>query len=145
MTLSEAFGAAPVAAAEPVRPVRAPDVARVHVRMRARGTSVPRVTGRLKVVGADVASAWWLPASLPTLSRAWAERVPDRTRVPADNGVLYRGWVVYNHTVGLVVPALALLVVGVLTPAVWIARHPARLLLATALVAAFIAAVAATT
>ncbi len=138
MTLSDAFGVAPVVAAEPVRPVRRPDVAQVHARMRARDVSVPRVTARLKTVGADVGSAWWLPASLPTLSAAWADRVPDRSRVPGDNAVLYRGWVGYNHTVGLAAPAVALAVVGVLAPLVWIARHPARLLLTAAIVAAFL-------
>ncbi len=144
MTFSDAFAAEEAAAAVPKRRLR-PSNAGVGPRARARGTSVPRVTARLKTIGADVVSAWWLPASLPTLSAAWADRTPDRSRVPGDNTVLYRGWLVYNHTVGLAVPAAALAVVGVLTPLVWVARHPARLLLAAAVVAAFVAAVAATT
>jgi hypothetical protein len=49
--------------------------------------------------------------------------------VPGGSDLLYRGWVVYNHTLALAVPALALALVGALTPAVWIARHPARLTL----------------
>lgn len=138
MTLSDAFGAAEAVAAEPIRRVREPDVAQAHVRMRAQGTSLHSVTNHLKVIGAGVASAWWLPDTIPTLAEAWGGRVPDRSRVPADNEVLYRAWVVYNHTIGLAVPAVALLLVGVLTPAVWVARHPARLLLAAALGAAFL-------
>jgi hypothetical protein len=49
--------------------------------------------------------------------------------------VLYGGWVVYNHTVALAVPAVAVALVGALTPLVWVAQHPARLILA-ALIAA---------
>lgn len=116
-----------------------PDRPRVHARMRARGYRSLPVAGKVAdwaaVAGADFASAWWTPTSLPTLQTAWAERMPDRGRVPGDNGLLYAGWVVYNHTVALAVPAAVLAVVGVLTPLVWVARHPARLVLA-ALIAA---------
>lgn len=78
---------------------------------------------------ADLRSAWWTPQSLPTVRRAWSERIPDRGRVPGDNPLLYGGWLVYNHTVALVVPLAATVVVGALTPLVWAARHPARLAL----------------
>ncbi len=131
MTFSDAFAAEEVVAAAPKPRMRGVN-AGVGPRARARDTSVHSVTNRLKVVWADLVSAWWLPATIPPLTRAWADRFPDRSRVPADNELLYRGWVVYNHTVGLAVPAVALLVVAVLTPAVWVFRHPARLLLAAA-------------
>ncbi|MGI5247625.1 hypothetical protein [Dactylosporangium sp. CA-139066] len=88
---------------------------------------------------ADLRDAWWTPAALPTFSTAWAERMPDRDRVPGGNTALYAGWIAYNHTVGLAVPLAALAVVGVLTPLLWIARHPARLLLAAVITTALIA------
>jgi hypothetical protein len=65
--------------------------------------------------------------------------MPDRDRVPGDNSVLYAGWVAYNWTVGLAVPLAALAVVGTLTPLLWIARHPARLLLAAVITTALYA------
>jgi hypothetical protein len=77
----------------------------------------------------DLRDAWFMPASLPTFQIAWAERMPDRDRVPGSNAVLYAGWVAWNHTVGLAIPLAVLAIVGVLTPLVWIARHPARFLL----------------
>lgn len=114
------------------------DRPRVHARMRAREYRSLPVAGKVadvaRTAAGDLASAWWMPASLPTLQQAWADRMPDRERVPGGNEALYRGWVAYNHTVGLVVPAVAVLIVGLLTPLVWAARHPARLGLAVALI-----------
>jgi hypothetical protein len=111
----------------------------MHAREYRSLSVVRKVNEYGAIMWADLRSAWWTPASLPTLQRAWAERLPDRERVPGDSAVLYGGWVVYNHTVALVVPAVALVVVGALTPLVWAARHPARLALlavpATAMVA----------
>lgn len=106
-------------------------------RTRARA-SVAVTDGHRKIgrwVASEARAWWWTPDSLPTLARAWAERMPDRERVPGGNPVLYGGWVAYNH-VALIVPAAALAVVGVLTIAVWVARHPARLALAAALASA---------
>jgi hypothetical protein len=145
VTLSEAFGGG--SAAEPRRrnPVGVVEEARPHARMRTRGTSVLRVTAGFKVMWFDLRDCWWTPASWPTLQRAWAERMPDRDAVPGDNTALYRGWVAYNHTVGLLVPLVGLLVVGLVTPALWMARHPARLLLAAAVAAPFVAALVALT
>jgi hypothetical protein len=88
---------------------------------------------------ADLRDAWWTPASLPTFRTAWAERIPDRDRVPGGNAALYHGWTVYNHTIGLAAPLAALLIVGTLTPLLWIARHPARLLLAAVITTALFA------
>ncbi|MER7280453.1 hypothetical protein ABT369_39050 [Dactylosporangium sp. NPDC000244] len=90
---------------------------------------------------ADLRDAWWTPASLPTFSTAWAERMPDRDRVPGGNAALYASWVAYNWSVGLAVPLAALAVVGLLTPILWIARHPARLLLAAVITTALVALV----
>jgi RES domain-containing protein len=81
----------------------------------------------------DLRDAWFMPASLPTFSTAWAERMPDRDTVPGSNAALYAGWVLYNHSVGLLIPAVALAVVGTLTVLLWIARHPARAALAVLL------------
>ncbi len=143
MTISDAF--APAAAAVDVRksPEAVGGKAQAHARMRAQGTSVQRVTNAGKVMWVDLRECWWLPESLPTLGRAWADRFPDRARVPGDSDALYRAWVVYNHTLGLAVPAVALAVVGVLAPLVWVSRHPARLTLALLISTALIAIIVA--
>jgi hypothetical protein len=132
-----AIGAPAVGVDESARPAVA---SRKTVRSQpAVGKAVGKVGDLAALFWADLRSAWWTPSSLPTLARAWADRMPDRDRVPGGNAVLYRGWVVYNHTLALLVPALVLALVGVLTPLVWAARHPARLaltgLIATASVA----------
>jgi RES domain-containing protein len=87
----------------------------------------------------DLRNAWFMPASLPTFKTAWVERMPDRDTVPGSNAALYAGWVAYNHTVGLLIPAVALAVVGTLTVLLWIARHPARLALTAVITAALYA------
>lgn len=142
-TLSDVFAAAAPADSHEATPNRP----RVHARMRTREYRSPRVVSKVadvaRTAGADLVSAWWMPASLPTLQRAWADRMPDRETVPGGNEALYRGWVAYNHTVGLAVPAVAVLVVGLLTPLVWAARHPARLGLAIALITPLIVLLAA--
>lgn len=105
--------------------------------MRARGYRSPAVTGKVASfvaesaagVAADVRSAWWAPESLPTLSGAWATRIPDREKVPGGNAVLYGGWVVYNHTVRLAGTAAAVALVGLLAVLTWALQHPARLAL----------------
>jgi hypothetical protein len=88
---------------------------------------------------ADLRDAWWTPASLPTWRIAWAERMPDRDRVPGNNSALYAGWVAWNHTIGLAVPLAAIAVVGALAPLLWIVRHPARFLLAAIITTALYA------
>lgn len=132
-TVSEALAAADVAAERSGITGKPVDVARAHARMRAREYRSLSVWGKVKSVWDylldDIRSAWWMPASLPTLQRAWAARFPDRERVPGGNALLYGGWVAYNHTLGLALPAVALAAVGGLTALVWAARHPARLLL----------------
>lgn len=137
-TLSDAFAAA----AAPETEDTAEEDPRVHARMRTREYRSLPVVGKVRdatrTAAADLRSAWWLPASMPTLGHAWADRMPDRDRVPGDNGALYVAWVAYNHTVGLIVPAVALLLVGALTPLVWTSRHPARMLLAAPIVTALI-------
>jgi hypothetical protein len=82
----------------------------------------------------DLRSKWYWPESLPRLGEVWATRIPDRSSVPGENGVLYAGWLVYNHTFRLAVPVMALIVVGAATGALWIADHPARFLLAASIV-----------
>jgi hypothetical protein len=137
VTISDAFAVTTPAAAVPSKPKAAPN-AQAHARMRARA-SVPSVTGRFNIMWADLRSCWWMPASLPTVAQAWRERVPDLSRVPAENLVLHRAWVIHNHTVGLAVPVVAIGVVGLLTPLVWVARHPARLILTLALLTPLVA------
>lgn len=116
------------------RPLETPEnAAPARVRGRARIPVTIRsgkVWSWVALLWADVRSAWWAPESLPTVQRAWADRIPNRERVPGNSNPLYRAWVIYNHTVGLLVPLAATAAVGCLTPAVWVARHPARLLLA---------------
>ncbi len=133
-TVGDAFAAADVAAA----PDAAVERAGVGTRARARGyRSLPvlaTVKGWVGVWWADLRSAWFAPASLPTLQRAWAERIPDRDRVPGGNPVLYGGWVGWNHA-ALVLVTAALVVVAALTVTVWTFRHPARALLAAAIAA----------
>ncbi|GAA0719691.1 hypothetical protein Drose_05995 [Dactylosporangium roseum] len=140
MTISDAFPVAAAAADAAADPAERPEKARVHARMRAREyRSLSVLVNFRRQVWADLRDAWWMPASLPTFQTAWAERMPDRDRVPGGNGVLYAGWVAYNHTVGLLIPAVALAVVGALTPILWAARHPARLALLTVIVTALYA------
>lgn len=144
MTISEAFGPAVPTATIGGNTKAAPDRARVHARMRAREYRSLPVVGKVAGIFADWAvqawadlrAAWWTPASLPTLARAWSERMPDRERVPGNNGLLFGGWVLYSHTVGLAVPAAVAALVGVLAPVVWAARHPARLALMSLIVCA---------
>lgn len=144
MTISSAFPVDVAAAEVPAPPSAEGQRARAHARMRAREYPSPSVmvntlVGWGRQAGADLRGAWFMPASLPTFQTAWTERMPDRERVPGDNGALYAGWIAYNHSVGLLIPAVALAVVGLLTAVLWIARHPARLLLAAVITTALIA------
>ncbi len=143
MTLSDAFAVPGVAAAATADRITLEKKARVGPRARAQEPSVHRVTAFRRVVWADLRASWWLPASVPTVKRAWAQRVPDRDRVPGNSDLLFRGWVVWNHTVGLAVPVAATVIAGVLAPLVFIAAHPARAALATLLIAILLAAVVA--
>lgn len=134
MTISDALAAARVAATPSGTAAVDGEKARAHVHARARVRSLPvtvKIRDVFRLVWADVRSAWWTPASLPTLTAAWAERMPDRESVPGGNALLYGGWVVYNHTLRLALTAAALVVVGALTAVVWMAQHPARLVLFT--------------
>ncbi len=143
MTLSEAF-AAPVAAADvAAAPVRLEKEARPGPRARAQGPSVPRVTAAAKVMWSDLRESWWLPASVPPVTKAWSERWPDRDRVPGNSEVLYTAWAVYNHTLMLPVVAVLNLAVGVATPLVWVVLNPARLALLLLIAIPLVVAVAA--
>lgn len=150
-TVSDVLAAGP-RVSDRVSSPEAASVSAAGVRTRGRARESLAVTERYgKIVapfalwgrqaGTDLRDAWWTPASLPTFQRAWAERMPDRDRVPGGNGLLYAGWVVYNHTFGLAVPAAVIALVGALTPLVWLARHPARLLLAAVIATALYALV----
>lgn len=146
MTISDAFAVRPTAAGAAARPAAASDAPHVHARMRTRGSILHRVTAWAEVMWVDLRSAWFLPASIPTVTRAWAGRMPNRERVPGNSDALYWGWVAYNHTIGLAVPAAAVAAIGLLTPAVWIILHPARFALAALLAVPLVAtAVAFTT
>jgi hypothetical protein len=132
VTVSEAFAVpdAPAGQGSAAAPAAAPATPRSPAWARSLLPGAGRARAALDTVAADFRRSWWMPASLPTIGQAWARRTPDRTRVPGGNGALYAGWVVFNHSVGLLVPALALALVGVVTPLVWVAGHPARLALA---------------
>ena len=133
MTISDAFavetgsgsrsGSAPVAVEE----ARVGSGPRARVAPRSVLVNIFGSWGRQ--TWSDLRDAWWTPAALPTFQQAWAERMPDRDRVPGNNSALYALWVGYNHSIGLAVPLAAVLLVGALTPLLWIARHPARLAL----------------
>lgn len=144
MTLSEAFAAPAVAADVAAAPVTLQKRAQAGPRARAQGPSVPRVTAAAKVMWADLRESWWLPASVPTVAKAWSQRWPDRERVPGGSDVLYTAWAVYNHTLMLPVVALLNLAVGVLTPVVWVLLNPARLALLALVAIPIVVAVAAT-
>lgn len=143
MTLSEAFVVPGAAAVPAAAPITLEKRARVGPRARAQGPILHRVTAAFDRFGGDVAASWWLPSSIPTVKTAWRERIPDRDSVPGNSELLFRGWVVWNHTVGLLVPLLAAAVAGLLAAPVFVVRHPARLALAVVLVAPVVAAVAA--
>lgn len=142
--MSSAFPGSVAAAAGPAAPTVRLEKARPHARMRAReygsrSVMVNTFVGWGRQAASDLRDAWFMPASLPTFKVAWAERMPDRDTVPGSNAALYAGWVAYNHTVGLLIPAVALAIVGALTPILWIARHPARLLLTAVITTALYA------
>lgn len=144
MTFSDVLAvdvaAADVAAAPAAQSDRARVRARVaRARVSPRSVLVNSFAGWGRQTWTDLRDAWFMPASLPTFRTAWLERMPDRDRVPGSNAALYAGWVAYNHTVGLVIPAVALAVVGLITPLLWIVRHPARLLLTAVIVTALYA------
>lgn len=148
MTLSDAF---------PVRsgggmPLGNDDTAegapRLHARMRAREYPSPsvlvnRVGGWFGSFGstaaADLREAWWTPASLPTVQKAWANRMPDRSKVPGEWPPLYWGWVAYNHAVALPLTIFALAGVGALSMLTWALVHPARFAITTVIAVATIA------
>ena len=142
--MSSAFPGSAAAAAGPAAPTVRLEKARPHARMRAReygsrSVMVNTFVGWGRQTWSDLRDAWFMPASLPTFQVAWAERMPDRDTVPGSNAALYAGWILYNHTLGLLIPAVALAVVGALTPILWIARHPARLLLTAVITTALYA------
>ncbi len=143
MTISDAFPVDAAAAMPAAAPVRLEREARPHVRTRAQEPSVHRVTAAARVMWADLQAAWWLPESIPTVEEAWADRFPDRDRVPGNSDLLWRGWVVWNHTIGVAAPLLAAAVGGLLAPAVFVLRHPARFGLLLAITAVFAAAIVA--
>ncbi len=143
MTISDAFPVDSAAAVPTASPVRLEKRASAHARMRARDTSVPRVTAAAKVMWADLRESWWLPASVPPVAKAWRGRWPDRDRVPGNSEVLYTAWAVYNHTVVLPVVAVLNLAVGVATPLVWVLLNPARLALLLLIAIPLVVAVAA--
>jgi hypothetical protein len=99
------------------------------------------VTAAAKVMWSDLRESWWLPASVPTVVEVWKTRWPDRDVVPGESEVLYTAWAVYNHTLVLPTVAVFNLLVGVLTPVMFVLRHPARLALAL-LIAGALTAVA---
>jgi hypothetical protein len=143
VTISDAFPVDAAAAVPAAAPVSFKQEARPHVRMRTRSTSVPRVTAAAKVMWSDLRESWWLPESVPTVVEAWQTRWPDRDTVPGNSEVLYTAWSVYNHTLALPAVAVLNLLVGVLTPLVFVLRHPARLALALLVVVPIVVAVAA--
>ncbi len=142
MTISDAFPVDVAAAVPAAAPVRLEKEARPHVRMRTRDASLPRVTAAAKVVWSDLRGSWWLPGSVPTVVEAWRERWPDRDDVPGESELLYTAWAGYNFA-ALVPIALFNLLVGALTPVLFVLRHPARLALAALLAALITVAVAA--
>lgn len=143
MTLSDVYAVPGAAAGAAAAPVMLKKKAGAGPRARAQGASVPRVTTAAKVVWADLRESWWLPESIPTVVDMWRDRTPDVDRVPGGSELLHRAWSVYNVAVALPVVALLNLLVGVLTPVVFVLRHPARFLLAALVVAPIVAAVAA--
>lgn len=114
------------------------DTPRVGACVRAREYTRTTSTGKrlaaaLRIMWADIRGSWWAPASLPTISAAWAHRVPDRSRVPGDSPILWWGWVAWTHSVGLVAPVAGAALMGMVGTAVWVLSHPARFVGAVAL------------
>lgn len=108
-------------------PVKVPAVAR---RFKVRLPAVPAmnvVKPALSAARSDLANAWVWRGSPPTLADLWANRVPDREAVPGQNRALWTAWIVFNH--------LALIWTALLAVPLWVLQHPARTLLAAAVVA----------
>lgn len=142
-TVSDAFPAVNASAVEETAEIPTLSAAGTPARVRARDTSLHTVIRNfLTGVANDIRDAWWIPQSLPTMRQAWGERFPNRGRVPGGSEVLYKLWTAYAHTVGLIVPAVALGAIGLLTPIVWVARHPARMGLFVTAVGVIIGAIA---
>lgn len=128
--VAEAFGPIPAPATPVVEPKRVGPAVKPA---RAAAASGPSVWSRLaswavartRTVRADVVGAWAWFCRPPTLAELVAARVPDRDRVPGRNVALWVGWAVYNHLLAAVF-ALAY-------PVLFVAAHPARVLLAAVL------------
>lgn len=136
-TVSEAFATAAAVAEPPATPTT-PTPTRPRVPARARDYQ-STIRQWAATTQADLRSAWWTPASLPTLTHAWNTRHPDPTRVPGGNPLIATAWSAYNHTIGLGIVLVALTVVALITPLVWAARHPARLALTVVVTTALVA------
>ena len=136
-TYSDAFPAADIGSGPAVEAERARVDAHARARIPAteRDGKISRLRGFVGTVWSDIRSAWWAPASLPTVRQAWTQRVPDRTRVPGDNGLLYGGWWVYNHFAALPLITVITGVVGALGVAGWVLLNPARIGLAIVIAA----------
>jgi hypothetical protein len=105
-------------------------VAAVDVAEGVTAWWVRKVKGWAATVWGDICGMWILPDGWPNpLRLAWAGRMPDRSRVPGDNALMYGLWVGYNHMVALPFAMLAVLLVGALTAVAWMVLHPARALL----------------
>lgn len=143
-TVSDAFDVADSVARTRCTPEPTSQRAQVRARAHARGYASRTVIGKrvvenLRLAGADLREAWWMPASMPTWNQAWADRKPDIERVPGRHRGVWLAWCAYSHTVGLLVPIVGLVLVGAVTPVLWAARHPARFALLTVLVTSTVA------
>lgn len=78
-----------------------------------------------EIIRGDIAGSWLWDAAPPTLRDLWITRRPDLSRVPGEHRALHIAWTGYAH---VVIPVFA-----VLAAVLWILHHPARLLLAVAL------------
>jgi hypothetical protein len=145
-TYSEVFPAAEPLGMPSGSPEAATDRPRVDAHARARlattqrdGKILARVRRAGHTVAADFRTAWWTPASLPTVAHVWHNLTPDIERVPGKSDVLQGFWTAYNIFVALPAVLLATGLIGALSTAAWVLTNPARAGLAFVLTATAVA------
>lgn len=120
-------GDLPVASATPRRSI---DRARVSARARARVATTfgdGNTAAKVRAVVVSDLRRWWLHAARPPSLKAWrrTQRVAIG-RVPGDNALLRRLWVLDNWTFGLLVRWLATAMFLAAAGLAWLALHPTR-------------------
>jgi hypothetical protein len=130
MTMSDIFDAPAAVVAPRAEKKGAGERGRAPARDRVtdRDPAVASRARRVKdAVVSDVANAWPIRSHAPSAYDLWQTRIPALADVPGENRALRGAWVVFNH--------VALAVSLLLSVPLFLLGHPARALLAAAVIA----------